>query len=980
MNPQQGFLRISAALAAVTCSIALLPAQTPTAPSVSSQTQEVALYLVVTDKHGRTVADLHEGDLAITDSGQPVKLTSLRPAGTGTAPLVTLVFDRLSPSAAAVARGLATRILNNTLDRRDSIAVLAAAGRLSLLADYTADRAPLTHAVDTATRAPQAELEATVATAEKQLLADAQTGPDDTSGRARMLIAAIQESAELVQSQHTAPALSELTALVRAQSKLPGRKAVLYFSQGLSTEMKTRGAIVSVIDEANRAGVSLFPIDVNAIDARTGQRLLSLMGVATPTPSVATPIVASGGAPSLGNTSEIVPQGVSMAAAEHAGRLEFSGHDVTWNWNPLSELAEGTGGIYIGTNPSGSSSAEGTSLEKQLEALHDNLGSYYEATYMPAIERYDGQFRPIAVRTLRHGLVVHTRTGYLALPPAAPASAGLQPELIHVFDHPDLPAPFRFRAAFLALKASDAGTTGAIDLEVPLAELKVQHDDSTGLSAARVVFAAQIRNAHGSIVQSFHQEMISRTDSGTPAPDAAITFARHLTLPAGAYTLETAVQDQAAGTVSAQRAPFSVQPAGSGPGLSDVLVVRGTEPATADPLEPLLYKGSRVVPALAPERSAAAPLSLFFLAAPDPHSAAAPEIRLTLIEDKTLLGESPIPLPEHAGADPFPLMTTLKAGTLAPGSYRAQITLTQGGQSVVRSAEFVLPGAAQPPQADPGALAVGANELAPAAGTAPTATRSALAIDRVDHPLAHPAQQEIDRWLAAARAHALDYSDTLPNFYCVETINRSVDLQGRGDWRHQDSIVELVQYRDRIEHRTPVEINGEQTHTAHENLPGVRSLGEFGGVLRAVLSPAVAASFAWRETDTLDAEPLQVFTYAVPREHSSFSLNGANNRQLVVGYHGLVYLDAATGGVRRVTMEADGLPEDFSISAATISVDYSYVTINAHDYLMPARGSMSLRNGKHRAMLNEFDFRDYRRFGSHIRILTGDDTNQVVQD
>lgn len=937
--------------------------------TTSVKAEEVLLYVVVTDKHHRSVSDLQPSDLVVTDNGQPVTLSALRPAGRDNASeqLVTLVFDQLSATASTVARAVADRMLNVGLGHRASMAVLIAASRLSLLTPYTTDHAVLSKALDQASHAARPETAAAVTAAEKQLLADAQSDAEPGSERARLLIAAIQQSRELVQSQHVAPALSELTALIRAEGRLPGRKAVVYFSQGLSTEFKTRSTILTVIDEANRAGVSLFPIDVNAIDAHAGQRLLSLMGVTQPTATVSSGTVSTGvGAPNLGNTSEIVPTGVGMAANEHAGRLEFSGHDVSWNWNPLSELAEGTGGIYIGTNPSGASSAEGLSLEKQLDELRDNLTSYYEAVYTPKIERYDGQFRPVTVRPVRHGLTIHARSGYLALPPdTGRTTAASGDALLSVFDKPQLPNELTFRAALLHLGTVGGAATGEVVVEAPVSQLTVRDDASTGLASVHATLAAQIRDAKGNIVESFHEELARRAAANALAaePAAALTLQRHFSALPGEYVLETAVQDAVTGKISAQRTRFSLGATAEGPALSDVVLVRGAEPAASDPLDPLRYNGGRIVPSLATELDAAAPLSFFFLASGDTHAADAPQLRLALIEDETLLGESPLETPAHTGAEPFPLMATVKAGTLQPGSYRAQVTLTQGGRSVVRSASFVIPGAAP--------------ETAKAA--APAAARPLLAISRVQNPIAKPAETEMARWIDTARSHSADYSDTLPNFYCVETINRSVDAQGRGEWKHEDSIVELVQYHDHLEHRTPVEINGAQTHTSHEDLPGVKSLGEFGGVLRAVFSPAVAATFQWQETDILDGEPLQVFAYTVPRTHSSFSLAGANNRQLVVGYHGQVYLDAATGGVRRITMEADGLPADFSIASASIAVDYSYVSINAHDYLMPAHGSMSLREGKKRAMLNEFDFRDYRRYGSHIRI-TADTGGELLKD
>jgi hypothetical protein len=95
----------------------------------------------------------------------------------------------------------------------------------------------------------------------------------------------------------------------------------------------------------------------------------------------------------------------------------------------------------------------------------------------------------------------------------------------------------------------------------------------------------------------------------------------------------------------------------------------------------------------------------------------------------------------------------------------------------------------------------------------------------------------------------------------------------------------------------------------------------------------------------------------------------SNGIQLKVSFHGKVFIDTATQSVRRVTLIADDLPKDFPTHASTITVDYDYVSINAHDYLMPISAEVSLLEGRHEALLNTIEFRDYRRFGSNVKIL-----------
>jgi hypothetical protein len=107
--------------------------------------------------------------------------------------------------------------------------------------------------------------------------------------------------------------------------------------------------------------------------------------------------------------------------------------------------------------------------------------------------------------------------------------------------------------------------------------------------------------------------------------------------------------------------------------------------------------------------------------------------------------------------------------------------------------------------------------------------------------------------------------------------------------------------------------------------------------------------------------------YRVLRENATITL-GQGNEQVGVGFHGLVYIDPSTGGVQRITMEADGLPKSLSMSAATMTVDYDYVAISDRDYLLPVRSTVSLQRHRKAIELNEITFQNYRRFASRSKI------------
>lgn len=246
-----------------------------------------------------------------------------------------------------------------------------------------------------------------------------------------------------------------------------------------------------------------------------------------------------------------------------------------------------------------------------------------------------------------------------------------------------------------------------------------------------------------------------------------------------------------------------------------------------------------------------------------------------------------------------------------------------------------------------------------------------LTITSIADPMPPPAPDELHALIEEARTHSLGYSLSLPNFTCVEMTDRSVDPSGAGRWKHKDAFAERLRYVDNSETRTMLRVNGERSSAPRSDLNGPLSRGEFGGVLMAVFSPSSKTDFEYKETDALGTGTVYVLSYKVAQNNSMFSL-GDNNRQMNVAFHGLVYIDSATRSVRRVTLEADGVPQNFTMHSTSITVDYDYVAIGTHDYLVPIRASVSLTQGKREAVLNEIEFRDYRRYASQTKLLYGE--------
>ena len=138
---------------------------------------------------------------------------------------------------------------------------------------------------------------------------------------------------------------------------------------------------------------------------------------------------------------------------------------------------------------------------------------------------------------------------------------------------------------------------------------------------------------------------------------------------------------------------FEVTRSGSGPFLSDVVLVRRVDPYPyeLDPLEPLRFQHGRVVPnASASVAQGTKELSFFFLVQPESSSEPA-TLEIEVFRYGTLLGQSPLQLPKSS-EDTFPYMASLGTASLPAGDYDVRLSLSQNGRTSGRETQFRIPG------------------------------------------------------------------------------------------------------------------------------------------------------------------------------------------------------------------------------------------------------------------------------------------------
>ena len=927
---------------------------------------EIRLNLVVLDKKNKSVLDLKPGEIAITDGDSPINLSNLRLVNSKekSEHLMTLLFDQprladdghgaVDPSAMSQSRDIATKILKIFPESSFSFSVLDVQRRLQLQHSFTSDRKALDMAI---TAASQPTGVAVANEQEKALVSVVRTGADlsgtavDSKDREldRSLFGALNNSGRISQEQHLQPALADLLALTQSQEQIAERKAVIFFTSpgGMQADSRTKAGIDSIIGAANRANLTIYVVDLSHVDRRSAQ--LETIGMS---------MDVKGPAAGAINSSE---KSLDRETTESI----------------LQHLAEATGGSYIIAEDD---------FVKPVKQMIQDLTTYYEASYLPPIQDYDGAFRTVAIKPLRADLKIRSEAGYLALP--AGAGAATQPfelPLMKILAGTQLPKDVTFHGSILHMEDVDQGSVNSLTIEAPLSGLNVQEDSNTNLYSAHVSILADIKDKSGAEVAHFSED-IPRRGAATDVEKSkleAITFQRHFIAPPGQYLLETAILDQNSGKSGAQRIPFEISKDSGTPSLSDVVLVRSAEPFRVedDPSEPLQYGNQKVTPNLSgrlPTRNKDVPL--FFIAHSDPDAVDAPVLNVQVFKDGKPAEGAPMISQQIRKARFSSYLASFSIDPPKDGQYEVRVSLTQGGKTAEGHVSFILAGfqpvVSEKPTADAGAISpvppapsAPGDAAIPDTSILPVVPAGRFAITFPTTAIQPPTADELKSLLADAANYATGYSHSLPNFVCEQVTNRSIDPHSRGQWKHEDRFTELLTFFDHQESRTFLvrEHYKAKNHTDAGDTAGVVSVGEFGGVLEGVFRPSSKTDFQWKETAALGDGTVQVFDYHVARAHSILDVGAGTTT--FVSCHGQVFIDSATRGVRRIIMVADDIPNTSRVHAVSVSVDYDYIAIRSHDYLLPVAARVEVTHDRAARDLNQIEFRNFHRFSSSSRII-----------
>lgn len=668
-NPRGKRAQTPAAVVLLSLSL-LLSAQAQTGPaSAAAQKQtagaagpEVSIDLLARDKKGNLVSDLTPADLEITAGGAAVPVKSLVLGGAAAAGqplLVTLVFDRMDPGNAKVARDTAFDVFKAAPASGVTFAVLKVDGRLHLLLDYTTDREALKTAVNAATVAEPSVFVQDSEAAEKPLAPGSVIQPGST---AQMLLNIILESQASLKVPHTTAPMAALLAAARKQKDAHGRKTVVFFSQGLNYDLAAPEMIGEIVQAANASGVSIYSVDAHIVDSQTNSALLAGNAMSG---------VSAGAQSGMAGSSPRVPSDTSAGAGagsvrdQQMGRIESSVADLS-GLPPLGVICRSTDGAWMLNNE----------RAKTVRRIVADLNGYYVASFpQPSPENA----RSLRIKALRAGVVIEARSSFVGSirAMAAPPSA-LEARLVAALAAPALPSDLMYRASLLRLRDTVDGTLIAVAIEAPAGQG----------GSGPISVLAQVKDKSGQVVQKFSEDL-----ARPAAPQDVISFNRHFSAAPGQYTLETAVVAGEGGKAAAQRQTVEVPAApAAGPELGEIVLARRIEPSQGDPdpLDPLRCADGTVIPNLSGRvsRAAQSSITLFFDIHPDAHTSGTPELSGEVRMNGKLIATVPMPLAPIANRTSIPYLANLPTSALRPGAYDLKMIFTQGAQKAERSVVF----------------------------------------------------------------------------------------------------------------------------------------------------------------------------------------------------------------------------------------------------------------------------------------------------
>jgi len=702
-------------------------------PVFGVESSLVLLDVVARDKHGDLVRNLTRDDFEVYEDGKrqedvafdvihnevrPSGPGGLRPAGEtaaaqapgaqpapqpaaatgapgqGEPAVIAFVFDRLSTDGRDRAHKAARSYLEKGHVSGDLVGVFVIDQALHTVLPFTADVGAIEGAMERAVQYAHTAFAAAREDArqktqesmniEDQMNALQQSGDDAQAAALGPAVvftnmqARMQRTFDrLERDQQGFASTNGLLAVVSGLKALPGRKTIVFFSEGLTISSNVQAQFESVAATANRSNVSVYAIDAGGLRVESGT-------------SEARQELAQTSQQRLRNFSHQDSMGGPMMTV-----LERSEDMLRLNPKAkLGELAEDTGGFLV---------ADTNDATDGFRRIQEEMRFYYLISYAPSNAEFDGTFRSISVKVKRKGVKLFSRKGYLALPPTPRMASALpvrsyEGPALAVLEREDPAHDFPLWSRAMVFPEPDRRGRVPILVGLPAKDLTFVPDPDSTREQADFTVVARVKDDRGMEVDRMSQHY----PIGVPAANLAaakqgdVLFFRETDLAPGRYTVEAVAYDAKGKKASVRKSTVDVPEVKAGNlALSSLSILKRVEKLAESEVggdNPFYLGPTFMYPNLGEpiSKSAAPAVGFFFTVYTGGAQAAPPRANLDLVHDGQVLVRLPLQLGAPDSLGRIQHAAALPLEKLAPGTYTLKVGVASGAQSARQQAQFVV--------------------------------------------------------------------------------------------------------------------------------------------------------------------------------------------------------------------------------------------------------------------------------------------------
>ena len=215
--------------------------------------------------------------------------------------------------------------------------------------------------------------------------------------------------------------------------------------------------------------------------------------------------------------------------------------------------------------------------------------------------------------------------------------------------------------------------------------------------------------------------------------------------------------------------------------------------------------------------------------------------------------------------------------------------------------------------------------------------------------------------LAKTRDNILERTERLPNYTCVQTVDRKFlklkkpvfpipSCDDMSAQRSPKADLLGLQATDRlrldvqVSDGTEIEAWAGDSHFGNGTMmslikgPFGFGTGGFGNFLTDILTGA-GVKLYFEGEETVDSLKLFRYRFQISRESSHYMLH-AGSEWLVTGYGGAVWIDPKSSQLRRLLVQTSELPEETNTCESSTTVEYATMRIGTGDFLLPQHSTL----------------------------------------